>query len=72
LRKVLLWTPTDTVLTSLDQFDELAGPYAQLGVDEFVLHHPAQTGPYSGSVKVFEQIATRAAPPAAGESLPGR
>jgi alkanesulfonate monooxygenase SsuD/methylene tetrahydromethanopterin reductase-like flavin-dependent oxidoreductase (luciferase family) len=59
LRKVLLWTPTDTVLTSVDQFTELAAPYEQLGFDEFVLHHPAQTGPYGGSVKVFEQIAAR-------------
>jgi alkanesulfonate monooxygenase SsuD/methylene tetrahydromethanopterin reductase-like flavin-dependent oxidoreductase (luciferase family) len=59
LRTVLLWTPTDTVLTSVDQFTELAAPYEQLGFDEFVLHHPAQTGPYGGSVKVFEQIAAR-------------
>jgi alkanesulfonate monooxygenase SsuD/methylene tetrahydromethanopterin reductase-like flavin-dependent oxidoreductase (luciferase family) len=59
LRTVLLWTPADTVLTSVDQFDELAAPYAELGFDEFVLHHPAQTGPYGGSLEVFEQIAAR-------------
>jgi alkanesulfonate monooxygenase SsuD/methylene tetrahydromethanopterin reductase-like flavin-dependent oxidoreductase (luciferase family) len=59
LRRVLLWTPTETVLTSRDQFDELAAPYEELGFDEFVLHHPAQTGPYGGSVAVFEQIAAR-------------
>lgn len=59
LRKVLLWTPTETILTSTDQFDELAAPYEELGFDEFVLHHPAQTGPYGGSVPVFEQIAAR-------------
>jgi len=59
LHKVILWGPTETVLTSTDQFDELAGPYEELGFDEFVLHHPAQTGPYSGSVPAFEQIAAR-------------
>jgi alkanesulfonate monooxygenase SsuD/methylene tetrahydromethanopterin reductase-like flavin-dependent oxidoreductase (luciferase family) len=59
LQTVLLWTPSDTVLTSVDQFDELVAPYEQLGIDEFVLHHPAQTGPYGGSLKVFEQIAER-------------
>jgi hypothetical protein len=57
LRKVLLWTPTETILTSSDQFDELAAPYEELGFDEFVLHHPAQSGPYGGSIPVFEQIA---------------
>ena len=43
--KVLLWTPTEPVIESSDQFDELAAPYATLGFDQFVLHHPAQTGP---------------------------
>jgi hypothetical protein len=43
----------------MDQFGELAAPYEELGFDEFVLHHPAQTGPYGGSVPVFEQIAAR-------------
>ncbi len=57
LRKVLLWTPAEPVLTSLDQFDALIAPYEELGIDQFVLHHPAQTGPYGGSVPVFEQIA---------------
>ena len=57
--KVLLWTPTETVLDSVDQFEELAGPYADLGFDEFVLHHPDQTGPYVGTVRAFEEIAAR-------------
>ena len=49
--KVLLWTPTEPVIDSADQFDELcSGPYAELGFDQFVLHHPAQTGPYGGDV----------------------
>lgn len=61
LRRVLLWTPMETVLTSVDQFAELAAPYDDLGIDQFVLHHPEQTGPYGGSVSVFEQIATRGA-----------
>jgi hypothetical protein len=61
LRRVLLWTPVETVLTSVDQFDELAAPFADLGIDQLVLHHPEQTGPYGGSVPVFEQIATRGA-----------
>ena len=59
LGKVMLWTPTETILTSTDQFDELAAPYDALGFDEFVVHHPAQTGPYGGSLPVFEQIAQR-------------
>jgi alkanesulfonate monooxygenase SsuD/methylene tetrahydromethanopterin reductase-like flavin-dependent oxidoreductase (luciferase family) len=59
--RVLLWTPTEPVLTSLDQFDELVGPVAERGFDQVVLHHPAQTGPYGGDVKVFERIAERSA-----------
>ncbi len=60
--KVLLWTPTEPVITSLDQFDELERDlHAELGFDQFVLHHPAQTGPYAGNVAAFEQIAARAA-----------
>jgi alkanesulfonate monooxygenase SsuD/methylene tetrahydromethanopterin reductase-like flavin-dependent oxidoreductase (luciferase family) len=59
LGKVLLWTPPEPVLESADQFDELAAPFAELGFDEFVLHHPAQTGPYGGDVRAFEEIALR-------------
>jgi alkanesulfonate monooxygenase SsuD/methylene tetrahydromethanopterin reductase-like flavin-dependent oxidoreductase (luciferase family) len=59
--KVLLWTPTEPVITSLDQFDELVGPVAELGFDQFVLHHPSQTGPYGGDVRTFERIAERSA-----------
>ena len=59
--KVLLWTPTEPIITSVEQFDELVAPFAALGFDEFVLHHPAQTGPYSGTVSVFEKIAARSA-----------
>ncbi|HVB92364.1 MAG TPA: LLM class flavin-dependent oxidoreductase [Acidimicrobiales bacterium] len=58
LGRVILWTPAEPELTSADQFDELAAPYAELGFDQFVLHHPAQSGPYGGAVKVFEQIAS--------------
>jgi alkanesulfonate monooxygenase SsuD/methylene tetrahydromethanopterin reductase-like flavin-dependent oxidoreductase (luciferase family) len=61
LRKVLLWTPVETVITSLDQFDELAAPYEDLGFDQLVLHHPQQTGPYGGSLATFEEIAARQA-----------
>lgn len=59
--RVVLWTPTEPVITSLDQFDELAGPFVELGFDQFVLHHPAQTGPYGGDVTTFERIAERSA-----------
>jgi alkanesulfonate monooxygenase SsuD/methylene tetrahydromethanopterin reductase-like flavin-dependent oxidoreductase (luciferase family) len=55
--KVLLWTPTEPLLDSVDQFEELSAPYGELGFDEFVLHHPAQTGPYGGDSATFEQIA---------------
>ena len=57
--KLLLWTPTEPVIDSVDQFEELSAPYAELGFDQFVLHHPAQTGPYGGDVGAFEQIAAR-------------
>jgi alkanesulfonate monooxygenase SsuD/methylene tetrahydromethanopterin reductase-like flavin-dependent oxidoreductase (luciferase family) len=59
LGKVVLWTPVEPAITSVDQFDQLAGPFEEMGFDQFVLHHPEQTGPYGGSVKVFEQIAGR-------------
>jgi alkanesulfonate monooxygenase SsuD/methylene tetrahydromethanopterin reductase-like flavin-dependent oxidoreductase (luciferase family) len=57
--RTLLWTPPETVLQSLNQFEELIDPYESLGFDQFVLHHPSQTGPYGGDVRVFEQIAAR-------------
>jgi len=57
--RVLLWTPTEPVIDSPDQFDDLSGPFAELGFDQFVLHHPAQTGPYGGDVRAFEEIAAR-------------
>jgi hypothetical protein len=59
LRRILLWTPTETVLRSMDQFEELVAPYESLGFDQFVLHHPSQTGPYGGDIRVFERIAER-------------
>jgi alkanesulfonate monooxygenase SsuD/methylene tetrahydromethanopterin reductase-like flavin-dependent oxidoreductase (luciferase family) len=59
--KVVLWTPTEPVIDSVDQFDELTAPYVELGFDQFVLHHPAQTGPYGGDVATFERIAERSA-----------
>ena len=46
-------------MESADQFDELAAPYAELGFDEIVLHHPDQTGPYGGDIRAFERIAAR-------------
>lgn len=57
--KVLLWMPSEPAITSPDQFDEIAGPYIELGFDQFVLHHPDQTGPFGGDVKAFEEIAAR-------------
>ena len=59
LGTVLLWTLTEPVIDSLDQFDELVAPYEELGFEQFVLHHPAQTGPYAGDTKTFEKIAAR-------------
>jgi hypothetical protein len=61
LGTVLLWTLTEPLIDSLDQFDELVAPYEELGFDQFVLHHPAQTGPYGGDTTTFEQIAARQA-----------
>jgi alkanesulfonate monooxygenase SsuD/methylene tetrahydromethanopterin reductase-like flavin-dependent oxidoreductase (luciferase family) len=57
MRKVLLWTPVETVITSVAQFDEIAAPYEELGFDQLVLHHPQQTGPYRGSLAAYEEIA---------------
>jgi alkanesulfonate monooxygenase SsuD/methylene tetrahydromethanopterin reductase-like flavin-dependent oxidoreductase (luciferase family) len=57
--RVLLWMPEEPLLRSADQFDELFAPYAELGFDEVVLHHPAQTGPFGGDVGAFEDIAAR-------------
>jgi alkanesulfonate monooxygenase SsuD/methylene tetrahydromethanopterin reductase-like flavin-dependent oxidoreductase (luciferase family) len=57
--KILLWMPYEPHITSPDQFDEIAGPYAELGFDQVVLHHPDQTGPFGGDVTAFEQIAAR-------------
>jgi alkanesulfonate monooxygenase SsuD/methylene tetrahydromethanopterin reductase-like flavin-dependent oxidoreductase (luciferase family) len=59
LGRVLLWTPTEPTIDSADQFDELVAPYQALGFDQFVVHHPAQTGPYGGDVGAFERIAAR-------------
>jgi alkanesulfonate monooxygenase SsuD/methylene tetrahydromethanopterin reductase-like flavin-dependent oxidoreductase (luciferase family) len=59
IAKVLLWTPTEPVLDSPAQFDELVAPFIELGFDQFVVHHPAQTGPYGGTLSAFEQIAER-------------
>jgi alkanesulfonate monooxygenase SsuD/methylene tetrahydromethanopterin reductase-like flavin-dependent oxidoreductase (luciferase family) len=59
LAKVLLWTPTEPLFASADQFDDTMAPYAELGFDQVVIHHPEQTGPYGGSCRVFEQIAAR-------------
>ena len=57
--KVLLWMPYEPQITSADQFDEIAGPYVELGFDQIVLHHPDQTGPFGGDVRAFEEIAAR-------------
>jgi alkanesulfonate monooxygenase SsuD/methylene tetrahydromethanopterin reductase-like flavin-dependent oxidoreductase (luciferase family) len=57
--RVLLWMPTEPVIDSADQFDELGARATALGFDEVVLHHPAQTGPFGGSLRAFEEIASR-------------
>ncbi len=57
--KVLLWMPTVPAIDSAEQFEELAAPYAALGFDQIVLHHPNQTGPFGGNVAAFEEIAAR-------------
>lgn len=59
LGKILLWMPAEPVIQSVDQFEDIAGPYAELGFDQIVLHHPAQTGPFGGDVDAFEEIATK-------------
>jgi len=55
--RVLLVTDPAWSPRSVGEFEDFAGGYEALGFAEIVLHHPDQTGPYSGDVKVFEQIA---------------
>ena len=56
----LLWAPAEPVITSVDQFDTLAAPYAEL---RWSTNSPRTTlgsdGPVPGSVKAFEQIAAK-------------
>jgi hypothetical protein len=59
LARVLLFMPSEPAITSADQFEELAAPYVELGFDQIVLHHPAQTGPFGGDASAFEEIAAR-------------
>jgi alkanesulfonate monooxygenase SsuD/methylene tetrahydromethanopterin reductase-like flavin-dependent oxidoreductase (luciferase family) len=72
LGKTLLWMPYEPRITSVDQFDELAAPYEALGFDDFVLHHPRQTGPFSGDMSTFEEIAARQARDQSSDSREGR
>jgi len=57
--RVLLVTAIDHGITSLGAFEDLAGPYAELGFEEIVLHHPTQIGPYGGDRATFEAVAAR-------------
>jgi len=57
--RTLLWMPYEPTIHAVDQFEELVAPYQAMGFDQFVLHHPDQTGPFRGDVKAFEQIAAR-------------
>jgi hypothetical protein len=59
LGKIVLWMPTEPAIDSLQQFVDLVTPYEELGFDQFVVHHPAQTGPFRGDVGAFEEIAAR-------------
>ena len=43
-RADLLWTPTETVITSVDQFDELVGPCAELGLTSSSSTTPPRRG----------------------------
>ena len=70
LGRVLLWMPAEPTIQSADQFEELSAPYAELGFDQIVLHHPDQTGPFGGNVAAFEEIAARAETPPPDESEP--
>jgi alkanesulfonate monooxygenase SsuD/methylene tetrahydromethanopterin reductase-like flavin-dependent oxidoreductase (luciferase family) len=57
VRRVLLLGAINHGIDSVEAFRELAGPYAELGFDELVVHHPHQTGPYGGDLRVFEALA---------------
>jgi alkanesulfonate monooxygenase SsuD/methylene tetrahydromethanopterin reductase-like flavin-dependent oxidoreductase (luciferase family) len=57
--RTLLWMPYEPTIHAVDQFEELVAPYQAMGFDQFVLHHPDQTGPFGGDVKAFEHIAAR-------------
>jgi len=57
ISRVLLVTDPQWSPGSVGEFEDLAADYEALGFGEIVLHHPDQTGPYTGDIKVFEQIA---------------
>lgn len=58
--RVLLtgFTP-DRPLASLDAFDEVAGAYAEAGIDEIVVHRPIPGTDFGGEQRVYEQVAAR-------------
>jgi alkanesulfonate monooxygenase SsuD/methylene tetrahydromethanopterin reductase-like flavin-dependent oxidoreductase (luciferase family) len=46
-------------LGSVDEFEELAGRYQELGVSELVVHWPRPAPPYQGDEATFERIFSR-------------
>lgn len=61
LDKIMLtgFTPDrNAPLESLDAFVDFAGAYAELGIDEIVVHWPIPDSDFGTDLKVFERIAT--------------
>jgi alkanesulfonate monooxygenase SsuD/methylene tetrahydromethanopterin reductase-like flavin-dependent oxidoreductase (luciferase family) len=44
---------------SPQEFDDMIGAYAELGITDVVVHWPRATEPYAGDLAVFERIFTR-------------
>jgi alkanesulfonate monooxygenase SsuD/methylene tetrahydromethanopterin reductase-like flavin-dependent oxidoreductase (luciferase family) len=61
LRRMVLTGPVlDAGLESTDAFRHALGCYAEVGVDDLVVHWPRPTEPYRGDVDVFERVVSSA------------
>lgn len=57
-RLLLTGLTAERPLASLEAFRDLAGRTAEAGVTDLVVHWPRESGPFAGTERVLEQIAT--------------
>jgi alkanesulfonate monooxygenase SsuD/methylene tetrahydromethanopterin reductase-like flavin-dependent oxidoreductase (luciferase family) len=55
-RLVLCGTVLDSGLASVEAFRETVGEYAAIGVTDFVVHWPRESGPFAADLATFERI----------------